>query len=498
MSIRLRLALTVALVATVLTAAGGAAFIAMLNAGMMATVHDTLRRSALRVRRELATGQLPVAAANARSAATGDQSVVQVLGPGGRVAYTTDTAGQGSLLNPGQRAAAARGPFFVTRSRPGWPAAHLLLAETVRGIPGQPPLVIVVGASLDELDKAMASVLTTLFIGGPLIIAATAAGGWLLAGRALRPVERMRAQVTAVSVRSLGQRLASPRTHDELDKLAGTFNGLLDQLHGTLSRQREFVASAGHELRTPLAVLTAELEYARRPDRTAGEVRATLDVLDSRVRQLSRLSSDLLLLARGDEDALALQPRTQPLEPLVAQSLLLFRARAQRRGSALVLNADPGVRAAVDSGRFQQIVENLVANAIDHGGGSEFIEVSVSLRNGYAVLNVADRGPGLPAEFLPHALERFTRADPARARGGGGSGLGLSIVAMLARAHGGSAEIRNRPEGGAIAEVRIPSAPSAPDAPNGSNVPNGSNATNGPDRPDAQPRFRAGTTSPDS
>lgn len=456
MSIRLRLALTVALVATALTGAGGAAFTAVLNEGMMATVHDTLHRSALRVRRELAAGQLPLAAANARSAATGDQSVVQVLGPGGRLAYTTDTAGRAGLLTSGQRAAAGRGPLFVTRSRPGWPAAYMLLAEAVSGIAGQPPLVIVVGASLDERDKAMAWVLTTLLIGGPLVIACTAAGGWLLAGRALRPVEQMRAQAAAISARSPGMRLASPRTNDELDKLAGTFNRLLDQLHGALFRQREFVASAGHELRTPLAVLTAELEYARRPDRSGDEVRATLDVLDSRLGQLSRLASDLLLLARGDEDALALEPRVQPLEPLVAESLLAFRGRAQHRGTALVLNADPEVSAAVDGGRFQQIVENLVANAIDHGGGSEFIEVSIRAMGGCAVLDVADRGPGLPAEFLPHALERFAKADHARTRGEGGSGLGLAIVAMLAQAHGGSAGIRNRPGGGAIAEVRIP------------------------------------------
>ncbi len=461
MSIRLRLALTVAFVATVLTAVVATAFAMLLHAGMMATVHDTLHRSALRVRRELSTGQLPVAAADARSAATGDQSVVQVLGPGGKVAYTTDTAGRASLLTAGQRAAASRGPLLVTRLRRDWPASYLLLAQTVRGIPGQPPLVIVVGASLDELDKTMAWVLTTLMIVGPLIIAITAAGGWLLAGRALLPVERMRAQATAISAGTPGQRLASPGTRDELDKLAGTFNGLLDRLHGALARQREFVASAGHELRTPLAVLSAELEYARRPDRTQDEVRAALEVLDSRLRQLSSLASDLLLLARGDEGALALQPRTQPLEPLIAQSLLAFRVRAHNGGCALVLNADPGVQAAVDSGRFQQIVENLIVNAIDHGVGSEFIEVSIRAQDGWAVVEVADRGPGVPADFLPRALERFTRADPARSRGERGSGLGLSIAAMLARAHGGSAAIRNRPGGGAVAEVRLP--PAMPD-----------------------------------
>lgn len=469
MSIRLRIALTVVLVTAALTAAGGAAFTALLNAGLVAAVHDALRHSALRVRRELAAGQVPVVASDARSAATGDQSVVQVLAPGNRVAYTTDTAGQASLLTSVQRAAAARGPFFITESHSGWSSAYLLLAEVSPGSHGQPPLVIVVGASLDELDKAMASVLITLAIGGPLIIAVTGTGGWLLAGRALRPVERMRAQAAAISARSPGQRLASPRTRDELDRLAGTFNGLLDQLHATLARQREFVASAGHELRTPLAVFAAELEYARRPERTHAEVRSALDVLDSRLLPLIRLAGDLLVLAQGDEDALALHPRAQPLEPLVAQSLLAFRTRAQRHGSALVLNADPDVTAAVDSSRYQQIVDNLVTNALEHGGGSKFIEVSVCLKDGCAVLEVADRGPGLPAEFLPRAFGRFTRANRARSRGDGGSGLGLSIVDMLARAHGGSAAIRNRPGGGAVAEVRVPAvAARAPGAGSGS------------------------------
>lgn len=457
MSIRLRLALTVALVAAVLTAAGGAAFTAILSAGMRATVHDALHRSAQRVRHELLTGQLPLARSHARPAATGDQSVVQVLGPGGRLSYTTDTAGGASLLTAAQRAGAAHGQVLVIRTRPGWPAAHLLLAQTVRGIPGSPPMVIVVGTSLDELDKAMARVLAILLIGGPLIVAITAAGGWLLAGRALRPVERMRAEAAAFSVTSPARRLASPRTRDELDRLARTFNQLLDQMHGALSHQREFVASAGHELRTPLAVLSAEVEYAQRPGRSADEIQAALGVLSSRLQQLARLSGDLLLLARGDEDGLALQRRSQPLEPLLAESLLALRPRAQRCGTSLVLTADRCVCAAVDSGRFTQIVENLVVNAIDHGGSREFIEVSVTSADGNAVIEVSDRGPGFPPDYLPHAMERFTRADPARSEGG--SGLGLAIVATLARAHGGTAEVRNRPGGGAVARVSIPLAP---------------------------------------
>ncbi|MDA8324201.1 MAG: ATP-binding protein [Actinomycetota bacterium] len=459
MSIRLRLALTVALVAAVLTVVGGTIFAGTLSAGLTATLHDGLRRSAARVGRELAAGQLPLAGRTARPVATGAQSVVQVLGADGRVVYTTDAAGRSSLLTAGQIAGARRGNLLLTESRPGWPVAHLLLAEFRAARPGQPALLIVVGTSLDELHKAMDRVLAALMIGGPLVIAITAAGGWLLAGRALRPVERLRAQAAALSAGDQDGRLASPRTHDELDRLADTFNALLDRLHGALAQQREFVSSAGHELRTPLAVVSAEIEYALRPGRTEPEMRASLNVASSRLRQLSRLAQDLLLLARGEEGMLAPQARPQRLEPLVTESSLAFRGRARDAGVVLVLDADPAVSAVVDGGRFQQIVENLLANALEHGHGSAVVEVTVRQRDGSAVLTVADRGPGLPAGFLPRAFDRFSRADPARSPGEGGTGLGLAIVAMLARAQGGRAEIGNRDGGGAVAEVIFPAVP---------------------------------------
>ena len=473
MSIRLRLAVTVAVITAALTAAGGLLFATSLNAGITATLQRTLTRTALRSRDELAAGRLRLPAGSSRPAKSRTPRVVQVIDPGGQVDYTTVTAGASSLLTPRQSAAAARrGSYFVAESRPGWTAPRLLLAQPARAGIGAPGIVIV-GTTQDEPYEIMARVRDEMLAGGPLVVAIAALGAWLLAGRALQPVEQLRAQAAAMS--SAGHRLAGPQTGDELSKLADTFNELLDRLHGALVRQREFVAAAGHELRTPLAVLRAELELAQRPGRTEEELRTTLGVLGPRLDQLCRLSQDLLLLAGGDEGVLPLDQRVQPLEPLTARSLLSLRARADQDGVALALNASPSVTAAVDAGRFQQILENLVVNALEHATGTEIVEVSLYREDGWAVLAVADEGPGLPEDFLPRAFERFARADPARRKPGSGPGLGLASVAMLAAAHTGNAEIRNRPAGGAVALVRFPlAAGQAPERPGRAPHPRGS------------------------
>jgi signal transduction histidine kinase len=274
-------------------------------------------------------------------------------------------------------------------------------------------------------------------------------------------------------------RLAVPTSHDEIARLARTLNELLDLLRGAIKRQREFVAVASHELRTPLSVLRAEVELARRRGRTDAEVRASLDVLGPRIDQLVRLSDDLLLLASGDEGALRLSAATQELEPLISSSLQSLSVAAQARGISLALDAQPGVAATVDTVRFHQIVENLVANALDHAATTPLVEVFVCNTPGGAVVEVQDRGPGFPDDFLPKAFDRFTRASsgsPSVASASAdrrspprrGVGLGLAVVRLLVEAHGGSVEAANRAGGGARVVVTLPFLADASPPPDGS------------------------------
>ncbi len=466
MPIRLRLALIVTAVASVLVLAGGIALELSLAAGMRATLQDSLRRSAARFDRELSAHRVQLAGRGATVQPTGDQSTVQVVFTTGHVRYTTARAGTAALLTAAQRSAAARGPIFVQRSRPAWHNPRLVLAEAV---PGRTATVLVVGRSLDELTNARGRLLAALVVGGPLVVAMVGAGSWWLAGVALRPVEQLRVEAMAISTGHPDRRLPTPRTRDEVAKLAHTLNDLLGRLQGAIARQREFVAAASHELRTPLAVLRAEVELAQRPGRTDAELRASLRALDPRITQLVRLSDDLLLLASGDEGALRLHLGVHDLEALVASSLESLAAAATAQGVALLLDAPPGIAARVDAVRFQQIIDNLVANALQYATGSPVIEVAVRRAAERAVVEVADRGPGFPDGFLPRAFERFSRASIAPASASSapetghrnrhhGVGLGLAVVRLLVEAHGGTVDAANRPGGGARVVVTLPGA----------------------------------------
>jgi two-component system OmpR family sensor kinase len=452
--IRLRLALIVAVATSLLVAAGGTVFAAALSSGMRRTLEDSLLRSSARLVTEISAGHIRLGVGSPAVDPARDQSVVQVMSSLGRLQFTTVRAGTSSLLTARQRDHAAAARIFVQSVRPGWRNPRLVLAEPV---PGEKGYLLAVGASLDELDNAMSRLEDLLAIGGTAFVVLASLGGLVLAGRALRPVERLRQEAAQLSASLPEDRLAVPRTHDEVARLAVTLNSLLDRLQKALSREREFIAVASHELRTPLAVLQAELDIARRPGRSNEELARSLEVLGPKVELLSELADELLLLARADEGALGLHKVPQTLEPLVARGLLSLAPVADSAGLVLALDADADVTAAVDAGRFHQVVDNLVGNAIEHASGSAVVQVQVRREADAAVIEVRDQGPGFPEEMLPRVFERFTRAAAGRQkRAGAGAGLGLAIVKRIVEAHGGTVEARNLEQGGASVLVRLP------------------------------------------
>jgi signal transduction histidine kinase len=287
------------------------------------------------------------------------------------------------------------------------------------------------------------------------VIAATV-GGWLLAVAALRPVERMRREAAATSGHDSVRRLPVPTTRDELASLAETMNAPLDRLHGALERQRAFVADAGHELRTPLAVLKAELELAQRSPRTAEELRDAVRHADVEIERLARLADALLLLARDDADQMGVQGGEVTVGALLERSVRAFGASATDRGVHIDADAEPDLVVALDEDLVRRAVDNLLENAVRHAPPGSAVEVRAR-RNDQAVeISVRDEGPGFADEFLPHAFERFQRADDARARRDGGAGLGLAIVAAVARAHHGSVHAANASGGGAVVTLVLP------------------------------------------
>jgi two-component system, OmpR family, sensor kinase len=321
---------------------------------------------------------------------------------------------------------------------------------------GEEARVAVIATSLEPTDDAVGRVRDALFVGGALAVVLAGAGGWLLASAALRPVERMRREAAEISTRDTGSRLGVPETRDELASLATTINELLARLQGALERQRCFVANAGHELRTPLAVLRTELELAGRRPRSAPELQEMVTHAAGESERLSELVEELLFLAATDDGAGATSCEPIPVAVPVSEAGEGVRATMDSRGVRLDCDADPDVWACVAPALMRRAVENLLENAARYAPAGSTVTVTVRPEAGDAVVTVADRGPGFPAEFLARAFDRFSRADEARTRAEGGTGLGLAIVQAVAHAHGGTASVVNRPDGGAVATVRIP------------------------------------------
>jgi signal transduction histidine kinase len=235
---------------------------------------------------------------------------------------------------------------------------------------------------------------------------------------------------------------------------------LLSRLHGVLDRQRNFVADAGHELRTPLAVLQTELELAARPCRTPAELEEAVAHAGGEAQRLSRLADALLFLARGDVAQAQIHRQTTSVVALVEQAVDGCRARASAQGVEFDVDVDATLEAPLDADLVRRALDNLLDNALRYAPERSTIAVSARRTPAEGVaITVADQGPGFQDEFLPHAFERFRRADDARSRDRGGAGLGLSIVQSVAEAHGGTATAANGPEGGAVMTLTLGSEP---------------------------------------
>ncbi|HXV56300.1 MAG TPA: ATP-binding protein, partial [Gaiellaceae bacterium] len=344
---------------------------------------------------------------------------------------------------PGEAARARGRPFFLTRNLDGEPVRIFVTAS------GSGALVV--GASLEDRDEALAGLLAQLLVLGPLALLLAAAAAWLLAGAALRPVEGMRREAAEISGEQAGRRLPLPDARDEIRRLAETLNAMLDRLEAGLARERRFVADASHELRTPLALLRAELELALRRPRSQAELEGGLRSAAEEVDRLIRLAEDLLVLARSDAGGLPLRRSAVAAGELLGAVARRFAPRAAAEGRALEVGAG-GVEVMGDRLRLEQALGNLVDNALRHGAGD--VRIEAAAEDGHVELRVADGGAGFPPAFLPRACERFTRADEARA--GGGAGLGLAIAAVIAQAHGGSIRAANAAGRGAVVTITLP------------------------------------------
>ncbi|MEU8300485.1 ATP-binding protein [Micromonospora sp. NPDC048909] len=311
------------------------------------------------------------------------------------------------------------------------------------------PVTVYVAASLSPVDDAVDVLQGALATGAPLLLAIVAFTTWTVTGRTLRPVDAIRAEVADISERSLDRRVSVPATDDEISRLAGTMNMMLDRLDAAAERQRRFVADASHELQTPLAAARTDLEVAlAHPDRTDWNDTAA-DLLAANGR-MERLVRDLLFLARAD--AGAPRPAARPVD---LDDIVLAEAGRIRGGGRLRVDTGAVSAAAVDGRRddLTRAVRNLFDNAERYA--SSLISVELSSDDHRVTLVVQDDGPGIPPADRQRVFERFARLDDDRSHRTGGTGLGLAIATEIVEAHGGSM-IADESSGGARFVVRLP------------------------------------------
>ena len=445
LSIRVRL-LLVGLVGVALAlAAGGVALYGTLTISLNRALDAEARSAADQVvalvDSSTVPSPLPVSGAQ----------IVQIVDEQGRVLAGSSNADRLTALLT--QAEVARGLTGAALDLPGSRAglAGPLRAVVVGAGPADARRAVIVAVFSRDADRGAAVLRTALLIVDPIVLVLLGVIAALVTARALAPVEQLRAAAAEISGGDRDERLPVPPAADEIRSLAITLNDMLARLASARDRQRQFVADAAHELRSPLASIRTQLEVARHLD---GEDSVAADALLD-VDRLNRIVGDLLLLARADADA-----DTPPAGAQLDVGDLLVEI-ADRFPAGLVRAPERGgpVTVHTDRDKLARAIGNVVENAARHA--ASLVELGLVTEAATVLITVADDGPGIPPADRARVFERFTRLDDARDRDAGGSGLGLPIAAELLSALGGSIILTDRADeaAGLRVEIRLPPGP---------------------------------------
>ena len=307
-----------------------------------------------------------------------------------------------------------------------------------------------------QRDQTLARLLDYSLAALAAVAVASAGLGWIVAGRALRPVHAITAAARTASEENLGHRIALAGPEDELKELADTFDAMLGRLDAAFASQRRFVANASHELRTPLTVMRTAIDVTlAKPGRTQAQLEAMAAEVRQAVDRAEALIEALLTLARSDRGS---GPR-EPLDVAVlAEDALDAAAPAIRACPVTIETALRPGPALGDPVLVERLVTNLVDNAVRHNVPNGWVQVATGTREGMAFIEVANGGALIPEEAVPSLFEPFHRLSQ-RAGSPDGTGLGLSIVRSVALAHHGQVTARHRPAGGLEVSVLLPGHP---------------------------------------
>ena len=315
---------------------------------------------------------------------------------------------------------------------------------------------VAVAEPLRELAEEIEAIRRIFYFGLPTTLLVAGVGGFLLAKKSLSPLVEMSDQARHITATNLQERLKVRNPGDELGGLAGVFNDMLSRLEQSFENMRQFMADASHELRTPLSVIRGEADVSLSQDRSEGEYKESLAIIQDEARRLSRIVDDMLALARADAGQHPLRASEFYLNDLVEEACRAMQVLAARKGVRLMIEPAEDLPFRGDEEMLRRLVLNLVDNAIKYTPEGGSISVKAEAARSTVKITVADTGVGIPAEAASHVFERFYRVDTARSRAEGGSGLGLAIAKWVAEAHDGSIELTTLPGSGSTFTVSLP------------------------------------------
>jgi two-component system OmpR family sensor kinase len=311
---------------------------------------------------------------------------------------------------------------------------------------GDVKLVLLVASPVAEISREQHEVQEAMLVGIPIVLLLAGAGGLWLASIGLRPITEMARRAASIPPTGLEDLGQTQRT-DELGQLATAFNGLVARLRAALQTQRQFMADASHELRTPVSVVRATSDVMlSREHRDEAEYREAIAIVGGQARRLGRLVEDMLVLARADAGGYPLQPVDLYLDEMVAECLRAVDVLATERGVTIRSNAGPDIPFRGDEDLLRRLVLNVLQNAVQHTPSGGSVTVDIKQERDEVRIRVTDEGHGIPPDDQRRIFDRFVQLDPVRR--GQGTGLGLPIARWIAEAHRGTLVLeRSGPEG---------------------------------------------------
>jgi two-component system OmpR family sensor kinase len=350
---------------------------------------------------------------------------------------------------------------YTTRVEPDARGVYRAAALRATFRPVNKTYIVVASQTLEPVMRQLETLRRIFYIALPAVLLLAGIGGWFLARKSLAPVVAMSEQACRISVENLDERLTIASPRDELGRLACAFNELLGRLDNAFSTQRQFVADASHELRTPVSVIRTATEVALdSTHRDENEYRNVLAMIDGQVRRLSRIVENLFRLARADAGRYSLQPHGFYLDELLTETVRAATVLAASKRISVEIPKLSELPYYGDEDLLRQMLLNLLDNSVKYTMEGGTIRLGIEVRDQQYAITISDSGVGIPLEDQPHIFERFFRADRSRSRtendGIGGAGLGLSISRWIAEAHEGRLELLHSDEKGSTFLALLP------------------------------------------